>query len=422
MALTDAKIRAAKPDEKPYKLADTGNMHLLVHPNGSRYWRLRYRHQGKEKTLALGLYPDISLSEARSLRDDARKLIAQSIDPCEQKRAKKSDSEASDTFETIARRWHASNKKWSEAHRAKVLTSLETHVFPSIGSRDIKTLKTPDLLVPVKKAESKEIYETASRLQQRISAVMRYAAQSGIIDYNPAIDMAGALATVEREHRPALPLHRLSELITRIDVYKGQPLTRLAVELTLLIFIRSSELRFARWSEIDFKKSMWVIPPKRELIPGVKFSERGSKMKTPHMVPLSSQALEILKQIKQISGEYDLIFTGDRDPYKPMSENTVNTALRVMGYNTKVEVCGHGFRTMACSSLIESGLWSKDAVERQISHQERNGVRAAYIHKAEFIDERKLMLQWWADFLDANREETISPFDYAKLNNPMQTR
>lgn len=414
MALTDAKIRAAKPDEKPYKLADSGNMFLLVHPNGSRYWRLRYRFLGKEKTLALGVYPEVSLSEAREKRDTARKLIAEGTDPCEQKRIRRSVPETAQTFEGIARQWHKGNKKWSASHSEKILKSLETHVFPFIGSRDITTLRTPDLLVPVKAAEAKEIYEIAARLQQRITAIMRYAAQSGIISYNPAVDMAGALTTVKRQHRPALALNRISELLERLDTYRGQPLTRLATKLTLLIFIRSSELRFARWSEIDFRKAMWTIPPERKPIEGVKYSYRGSKMRTEHLVPLSTQALEILKEIHTISGEYELIFTGDHNPWKPMSENTVNNALRLMGYDTKVDVCGHGFRAMACSSLIESGLWSRDAVERQMSHQERNGVRAAYIHKAEFLDELRLMLQWWGDFLDANHEKPVSPFDYAR--------
>ena len=418
MALTDAKIRASKPGEKPYKLPDSGNMFLLVHPNGSRYWRLRYRFQGKEKMLALGVYPEISLSEARELRDAARKLIAEGTDPAEMKRRKKQENIR--TFEDVAVLWHQSNKKWSESHSEKVLKSLQTHVFPFIGSRDITTLKTPDLLVPVKNAESKEIYEVAARLQQRISAVMRYAAQSGIIYYNPAVDMSGALTTVKRKHRPALPLHRLPELLQRLETYKGQPLTRLATKLSLLIFIRSSELRFARWCEINFDNAMWTVPPERKPIEGVKYSHRGTKMRTEHLVPLSAQSVDILQQLRTISGEYELIFTGDHNPWKPMSENTVNNALRLMGYNTQEEVCGHGFRAMACSALTESGLWSRDAVERQMSHQERNGVRAAYIHKAEHLEERRLMLQWWADFLDANREECISPFEYAKVNNPLK--
>ncbi|HBH7486142.1 tyrosine-type recombinase/integrase, partial [Escherichia coli] len=217
MALTDAKIRAAKPTDKAYKLTDGAGMFLLVHPNGSRYWRLRYRILGKEKTLALGVYPEVSLSEARTKRDEARKLISEGIDPCEQKRVKKVVPDLQLSFEHIARRWHASNKQWAQSHSDKVLKSLETHVFPFIGNRDITTLNTPDLLIPVRAAEAKQIYEIASRLQQRISAVMRYAVQSGIIRYNPALDMAGALTTVKRQHRPALELSRLPELLSRID-------------------------------------------------------------------------------------------------------------------------------------------------------------------------------------------------------------
>ncbi len=236
----------------------------------------------------------------------------------------------------------------------------------------------------------------------------------------PIPDMAGALTTVKRQHRPALDLSCLPELLSRIDGYKGQPVTRLAVMLNLLVFIRSSELRYARWSEIDIDNAMWTIPAEREPLPGVKFSHRGSKMRTPHLVPLSKQAVAILTELQTWAGENGLIFTGAHDPRKPISENTVNKALRVMGYDTTQDVCGHGFRAMACSALIESGLWSRDAVERQMSHQERNGVRAAYIHKAEHLEERRLMLQWWADFLDANRERFISPFEYAKINNPLK--
>lgn len=182
------------------------------------------------------------------------------------------------------------------------------------------------------------------------------------------------------------------------------------MKLTLLVFICSSELRFARWEEIDFKNALWTIPAEREPLKGVKHSHRGSKMRSPHLVPLSRQALEVLKDIKQISGDYELVFIGDHQPDRPMSENTVNKVLRSMGYDTKTEVCGHGFRSMACSALIESGLWSKDAVERQMSHQERNNVRAAYIHLAEHLDERRLMLQWWADYLDANLKNKTQPF------------
>lgn len=415
MALTDIKVRTAKPADKQYKLTDGNGMHLLIHPNGSKYWRLQYRFGGKQKMLALGVYPDVSLADARARRDEARKLLANGSDPGDKKKSDKIEQSEALTFREVAIEWHATNKKWSEEHSRRVLKSLEDNLFSVIGERNIAELKTRDLLAPIKAVEQSGRLEVASRLQQRTTAIMRYAVQSGLIDYNPAQEMAGAVASSNRQHRPALELKHTPELLQRIDNYTGRPLTRLAVELTLLIFIRSSELRFARWSEIDFETAMWTIPPEREPIEGVKHSHRGSKMRTPHLVPLSRQALVILKQIQQFSGGHELIFIGDHDPRKPMSENTVNKALRVMGYDTKVEVCGHGFRAMACSSLIESGLWSRDAVERQMSHMERNSVRAAYIHKAEHLDERKLMLQWWADFLDANREKAVSPFDFGKL-------
>lgn len=416
MALTDIKVRTAKPTDKQYKLTDGSGMHLLVHPNGSKYWRLQYRFSGKQKMLALGVYPNVSLADARARRDEARKLLANSIDPGDKKKNDKVELEEARTFEQLTIEWHATNKKWSEEHSRRVLKSMEDNLFPAIGKRNITELKTRDLLAPIKAVELSGRLEVASRLQQRTTAIMRYAVQSGLLDYNPAQDMAGAVASSNRQHRPALELKRTPELLQRIDSYTGRPLTRLAVELTLLVFIRSSELRFARWSEIDFETSLWTIPAEREAIEGIKHSQRGSKMRTPHLVPLSRQALAILKQVHKLSGDRDFVFIGDHDHRKPMSENTVNKALRVMGYDTKVEVCGHGFRTMACSSLIESGLWSRDAVERQMSHMERNSVRAAYIHKAEHLDERRLMLQWWADFLDANREKAVSPFDFAKLS------
>ena len=417
MALTDIKVRSAKPQEKEYTLVDGDGMFLLIHPNGSKYWRFRFRFGGKQHLIAFGVYPETSLADARQKREEARKLVAAGIDPREHKRAvKEEEAKEAITFESVAREWHAANKKWSEEHSRRVLKSLEDNLFSAIGKRSIEELKTRDLLAPIKVVEATGRFEVASRLQQRTTAIMRYAVQSGLIDYNPAQEMAGAVASSNRVHRPALELKRLPELLHRIDGYTGRPLTRLAVELTLLIFIRSSELRFARWSEIDFETAMWTIPAEREAIEGVKHSQRGSKMRIPHLVPLSRQAIAILKQVHKFSSERDFVFVGDHNPRKPMSENTVNKALRVMGYDTKVEVCGHGFRTMACSSLIESGLWSRDAVERQMSHMERNSVRAAYIHKAEHLDERRLMLQWWADYLDANREKGISPFDYAKTN------
>ncbi|WP_234246025.1 tyrosine-type recombinase/integrase [Klebsiella pneumoniae] len=413
MALTDIKVRTTKPSDKPFKLTDGQGMHLLINPNGSKYWRLQYRFGGKQKVLALGVYPMVSLGEARRKRDEAKKLVSDGIDPSEKKKADKVEQSEALTFEAVARDWHtACKRKWSDSHSERVLKSMEDGLFTAIGKRKISELNTRDLIAPTKAVEASGRLEVASRLQQRTTAVMRYAVQNGLIDYNPAQDMSGAITVAKRTHRPALPFDRFSELLERIESFKGRKLTKLAVKLTMLIFIRSSELRFARWSEIDFENAMWTIPGEREPLPGVKHSHRGSKMKTPHLVPLSRQALELLKAIREISGECDLVFIGDHDFRKPMSENTVNKALRSMGYDTTVEVCGHGFRAMACSALIESGKWSRDAVERQMSHQERNSVRAAYIHKAEHLDERRLMLQWWADYLDETTKRRIAPFDF----------
>ncbi|WP_407224500.1 tyrosine-type recombinase/integrase [Enterobacter hormaechei] len=413
MALTDIKVRTTKPSDKPFKLTDGQGMYLLINPNGSKYWRLQYRFGGKQKVLALGVYPMVSLGEARRKRDEAKKLVSDGIDPSEKKKADKIEQSEALTFEAVARDWHtACKRKWSDSHSERVLKSMEDGLFTAIGKRKISELNTRDLIAPIKAVEASGRLEVAARLQQRTTAIMRYAVQNGLIDYNPAQDMSGAITVAKRTHRPALPFDRFSELLERIESFKGRKLTKLAVKLTLLIFIRSSELRFARWSEIDFENAMWTIPGEREPLPGVKHSHRGSKMKTPHLVPLSRQALELLKAIREISGECDLVFIGDHDFRKPMSENTVNKALRSMGYDTTVEVCGHGFRAMACSALIESGKWSRDAVERQMSHQERNSVRAAYIHKAEHLDERRLMLQWWADYLDETTERRIAPFDF----------
>lgn len=416
MALTDIKVRTVKPLDKPFKLTDGEGMHLLVNPNGAKYWRLQYRFGGKQKMLALGVYPTVTLADARKRREMAKKLVSDGIDPAEKKKEDKIEQSGSTTFEAVARDWHAAcSKKWSSSHSERVLKSLADNLFTSIGKSRIADLKTKDLLAPIKVVEATKRFEVAARLQQRTTAIMRFAVQSGLIDYNPAQEMAGAIAVAKRQHRPALDFEHIPELLDRIESFKGRRLTKLAVKLTLLVFIRSSELRFARWAEIDFDNAMWTIPAEREPLQGVKHSHRGSKMRTPHLVPLSNQSLIVLEEIKAISGGYDLIFIGDHNPGKPMSENTVNTALRGMGYDTKTDVCGHGFRAMACSALVECGLWSKDAVERQMSHQERNSVRAAYIHKAEHLGERRLMIQWWADYLDALNVRKVSPFDFKNV-------
>lgn len=416
MKLNARQIETAKPRDKAYKMADGGGLYLEVSPKGSKYWRMKYRRPSdkKEDRLAFGVYPTVGLADARLKRDDAKKLIAQGIDPKAEQKGAQSEIEGAYLFETIARHWHASMINWSEGHSARVMRGFEVDLFPAIGALDARTVRTSQLLAPIKLVDASGRHDVAQRLQQRVTAIMRYGVQNDIITVNPANDMAGALANHKSSHHPALPPAKIHEFLTRINQFKGRRITRLALELTLLTFLRSSEIRFARWSEIDFKKSVWNIPARREPIEGVKHSGRGMKMKTDHLVTLSRQALHVLEQLHDLSGKGDVIFTNDHDPKKVMSENTVNNALRVMGYDTKTEICGHGFRTMARCALGESRLWSNEAIERQLSHVERNNVKAAYTHTSEYSEERDLMLQWWADYLDANKAEYVTPFDFAK--------
>ncbi|HCX5584122.1 TPA: integrase arm-type DNA-binding domain-containing protein [Escherichia coli] len=421
MSLTDIKAKNAKPLEKEYKLTDGFGMFLRVTPKGSKYWQMAYRFEGKQKLFSIGVYPAVSLSDARQRRDEARRLLAQGIDPNAKKQAEvkelKAKRDNTRTFRTVAKAWFATKTKWSDDYGDAVWKRLETYAFPVIGDKDVAELDTGDLLVPVKKVEALGYLEVAMRIQQYITAILRHAVQQKLIRHNPAYDMEGAVQKPQTEHRPALELEEIPQLLNKIAEYKGRRLTILAIQLNLMIFIRSSELRFARWSEIDFKSKLWVIPEQREAIENVKHSTRGAKMKRKHFVPLCKQAMKILKEIRQLTyeeGQDDgLIFTGCYDSFKPMSENTINKALRNMGYNTKQDICGHGFRTLACSALIESGLWSEDAVELQMSHKESNSVRAAYTHKAKHLEQRRLMLQWWADYLDASRNGMVRPFEFA---------
>ncbi|HDT2125693.1 TPA: integrase arm-type DNA-binding domain-containing protein [Enterobacter roggenkampii] len=421
MSLTDIKAKNAKPLEKEYKLTDGFGMFLRVTPKGSKYWQMAYRFEGKQKLFSIGVYPAVSLSDARQRRDEARRLLAQGIDPNAKKQAEvkelKAKRDNTRYFRTVAKAWFSTKTKWSDDYGDAVWKRLETYVFPVIGDKDVAELDTGDLLVPVKKVEALGYLEVAMRIQQYITAILRHAVQQKLIRHNPAYDMEGAVQKPQTEHRPALELEEIPQLLNKIAEYKGRRLTILAIQLNLMIFIRSSELRFARWSEIDFKSKLWVIPEQREAIENVKHSTRGAKMKRKHFVPLCKQAMKILKEIRQLTyeeGQDDgLIFTGCYDSFKPMSENTINKALRNMGYNTKQDICGHGFRTLACSALIESGLWSEDAVELQMSHKESNSVRAAYTHKAKHLEQRRLMLQWWADYLDASRNGMVRPFEFA---------
>ncbi|EEP9804366.1 tyrosine-type recombinase/integrase, partial [Salmonella enterica subsp. houtenae] len=410
-------IRKTKPTEKPFKLADSSGLYLLIKPNGSKLWYMKFRIDGKEKKLAFGPYPDVSLFKARQLRDAARAKVREGVDPSADKKIAQQKKKNGHTFRQIAMNWHGEHRRWSEHYANTIQRRLEMYVFPDIGDSLIDQITTETLLFTLRKVENKGFLEITARLKNYVTEIMRYAVKKQLIKSNPALDLDGEFTPPETSHYPALPLDKLPELLSRTDSYCGRLLTRYALKLSLLFFVRSSELRFARWSEIDWQQKLWIIPEEREQVENVRFSHRGTKMRTQHIVPLSDQAIAILKQIEALSGHLSFIFPGEYDQDKCMSDNTVNKALRVMGYDTKKEVCGHGFRAMACSALVESELWSRDAVERQMSHQERNSVRAAYMHKAEHLVARKSMMQWWSDYLDSSREEYIAPWIYARENN-----
>ncbi|ELE4479419.1 integrase arm-type DNA-binding domain-containing protein [Salmonella enterica] len=414
--LTDSKIRSAKPQTKPYKLTDSMGLYLLVSPSGSRLWYYRYRFSGKESRLAFGAYPEVSLAEAREKRDIARKQLASGICPSSPRESARKAAELKTTFIHIATAWHTSSLSlWSKDHADKIFTCLKRYAFPdTIGTIDVARIETHHLAQLVKSIDDKGVHDVAGRMRQYLTKIMRYAVQQGFIRYNPALDLNGIVAPVAVQHLPALPLQRLPELQENIRSYRGHFLTRLALELNLHVFLRSSELRLARWDEFNFRAHIWTIPARRKSVDGVRFSERGAKMKEEHLVPLSRQAVTLLKQIKALNGDSAFVFPGVRSPDKPMSENTINKALRTIGYDTKTEICGHGFRAMACSALNESGLWSEDAIERQMSHKERNGVRAAYIHKAQHLEARMEMMQWWSDYLEINQESYVPPYIHAR--------
>lgn len=388
MSLTDTAARQAKPKEKAYKLADGAGLYLLIQPGGAKYWRLKYRILGKEKVLALGVYPEVTLAQARAKRDDARKLIANGADPVDMKRDQKRQDKlrAANSFEALAREWHDQQKgRWSPVHAAKVIDTLEKEMFPTIGNSPIIEITAPMVLEAVRKVEKRGALDVASRVLQRTGAVFRYAIQTGRAERNPCSDLTGVLKTRKVQHRAALGRNELPGFLDKLSKYDGQPLTRIALHLVVLTFVRSREMREARWEEFDLERAEWRIPAER------------MKMRAPHIVPLSRQAIEILKGLHPLTGRYALLFPGQNDPEKPMSENTLLYAMYRMGYHQRATV--HGFRATASTILNETGF-NTDAIERQLAHAERNKVRAAY-HRSEYLNERVKMMQWWADFLDS---------------------
>jgi integrase len=389
MPLTDTAVRNAKGKDKPYKLSDERGLFLLVNPNGSRWWRLKYRVLGKEKLVSLGVYPDVSLKDARARRDDSRTLLANGVDPSVNRQVQKAATleRAENSFETVAREWFAKNSpQWKAGHSSKIIVRLEKNLFPYIGGQPIATLTAPELLAALRRIEARGAIETAHRAQQNCGQIFRYAIATGRAERDIAADLRGALQpVVSKHHASIIDPKAIGTLLRQIEGYDGSAETKCALKLAPLVFLRPGELRHAEWSEIDLDNAEWRIPAEK------------MKMNAVHIVPLSKQAVAALQEIHPTTKHQRYIFRSVRTSDRPMSENTVNAALRRLGYTTD-QMTGHGFRSMASTLLNENG-WNRDAIERQLAHGERNSVRAAYNY-AEFLPERRKMMQWWADYLD----------------------
>ncbi len=395
--LTEIAIKSAKPGNGIRKLSDGNGLVLRVHPNGSKYWVFRYRYLGKEKNLSLGIYPAVGLAEARSKLSDARKLLSSGQDPSEARKAVKREAmiSAENYFEAVAREGIvAKSPAWTPRYAGFVVRRLEQDIFPQLGTRPIKDITPPELLSVVRLIEKRGALELAHRMLQCCGQVFMYGIATGRVERNPASDLKGALKTHVKQTYGHLKAIELPEFLQKLSVYGGHPQTRLAVTLLMLTFVRTTELRGATWDELDLDQGEWRIPAER------------MKMRRDHIVPLPRQAIAAFRELQSLNGQWMYVFPNSRKPLKHMSENAVLYALYRMGYHNRTT--GHGFRHTASTILNESGLFSPDAIERQLAHVQGNKVRAAYNH-AQYLPERREMMQWWADFIDQMAAKKPSP-------------
>ncbi len=388
MMLNARKVEAAKGKEKSYKLSDGGGLYLQVEPNGSRYWRMKYRFAGKEKRLSFGVYPTVTLADARQQREDAKKLLAAGDDPGEVKKAKKLALTAStgilNSFREVALEWHRlKSPKWSEGYASDIIEAFEKDIFPHIGHRPIADIKPLELLDVLRLIEGRGAMEKAKKVRQRCGEVFRYAIVTGRAIYNPAPDLASAMQGHESVHYPFLKPNELPEFFNVLSTYSGSPIVVLAAHLLILTGLRTGELRAAEWHEVDFNNAVWEIPKER------------MKMRRAHIVPLSKQALGYLEELKEYTSGYSRMFPGRNDPNKCMSEASINQVFKRIGYAGRVT--GHGFRHTMSTILHEQGF-NSTWIETQLAHLDKNSIRGIYNH-AQYIDSRKKMMQWYADYL-----------------------
>lgn len=386
--LTDLFVKNVKPTDKPKKYFDGGGLHLLVDVNGSKYWRMSYTFGGKFKTIAFGIYPEKTLADARKEREAAKVLLAADKDPMQERQVEKrlSRYRIENSFEAMAKEWK-DHQTWMERHKIRTWQSFNNDILPAIGQRPITEITPPEVLALLRKIESRGVHDLAHRSLQRITAVFRYAIQTGRATYNPGQDMKGALKGWKKVARPAIMKDDLPEFLSRLQKDSSYEMTKLGIMLVIFTWLRSAELRGGLWSEIDFVKREWVIPAAR-----MKMKDRDD-----HLVPLSKQAVAVLEKLKVLAGKSSFIFPGRNNPERVMSENTMTFALYGMGYRNKATV--HGFRATASTIINETGLFNPDAIERQLAHTERDLIRAAY-HRAEYLEERRRMMEWWGDYVE----------------------
>ena len=420
--LTELAIKQAKSKNKQYKLSDGGGLFLLVHPNGSKYWRLDYRFGDKRKSSSLGVYgskkSEMPLVKARKVQAQYKSMLQDGIDPIEAKRQKKQlyfeekqkkesrDAEQATTFEKVAHEWMSKQgPRWTEDHQTRVRRSLEIHVFPEIGQIPITEIDTITLLNALRKIEIQGKHEAASRARQRCEGVFRYGIQTAVCERNPAIDLRGALTPPTVTHQAALKPDEMPEFLHKLEAYDGHPVTRLAMWFMLYTFVRTKELRLAKWSHfnLDPEEQLWTIPAEN------------MKTKREHHVPLCYQTIDVLEQMQDFSGPDGLVFPQEKNAQNPMSENTLLFALYRMDYHSRATI--HGFRATASTILNESGMWHPDAIERQLAHQEGNKVRAAY-DRSLHMEQRRKMMQWWADHVDS----LMIPADVIDLHSERKRR
>jgi len=387
MLLSDAKIRNEKVGAKPIKLNDGEGLYLLIHTNGSKYWQFRYTFGDKEKVLSIGKYPVVSLTEARERKVDALRLLRDFIDPSAHKQQQKMKIVygQKNTFYAVAEEWlNRSRDIWTPRHADRTWRRLENHIFPDLGKRPVAEIKPMDLLWVMQKIEATGVKDTCARVLRICSSIFRYAIVTGRIEHNPAMNLKGALKPYREKHFPSLPAKEIPDFLRALEVLETTEQNRIAFRMLLLTAVRSGELRRARWEDFDLVAREWRIPA--EVM----------KMREEHLVPLSDRVIRLLENLSEISGHQEWLFPnqqGRRNPF--MSENAINHMIRRMGYGGRV--VGHGFRSMFSTILNEQGF-NRDAIERQLAHAERNGVRAAY-NRAQYLPERRSMMQWWGDYL-----------------------